>query len=166
MILRRLKNEDAEKMLEWMADPEVNQFFRFNKTNLSIEKCHNFILNSFTKTDRHYAIEENNEYMGTISLKHIDPTNKKAEYAIALRKAAQGKGLGTKASKELLNIAFNELNLNKVYLDVLSDNTPAIHLYKKLGFKEEGELKQHILIDNDFRNLKLFGILKEDYERM
>ena len=128
MILRQLKKEEAEKILEWMADPEVNQFFRFDKSNLSIEKCQNFILNSFTNTDRHYAIEENNEYMGTISLKHINPTNKNAEYAIALRKTAQGKGLGTKASKELLNIAFNELKLNKVYLDVLSDNTPAIHL--------------------------------------
>lgn len=166
MILRQLEEKDAEKMFEWMTDPEINQFFRFDKTNLSIEKCRNFIINSFTKTDHHYAIEEDGEYMGTISLKHIDPINKNAEYAIALRKIAQGKGLGTKSSKKLLDIAFNELKLNKVYLDVLSDNSPAIRLYKKLGFKEEGELKNHIVIDNSFHNLKLFGILKEDYERM
>ncbi len=166
MKLRPLEEKDAKRMFEWMSDPEVNQFFRFDKTNLSIEKCRAFIATSFTDTDHHYAIEENGEYVGTISLKHINQTNKNAEYAIALHKDAQGKGLGTQASRELLKIAFNDLSLNKVYLDVLSDNSSAIHLYKKLGFKEEGELKQHVFINKEFHNLKLFGILKEDYERM
>ena len=136
------------------------------KSVTSHKKCQKFISHSFTDENRHYAIEEDHEYMGTISLKHISTLNQNAEYAIALRKKAQGKGLGTRASHQLLKIAFVELALNKVYLDVLSDNSAAIHLYKKLGFKEEGELKKHIIVDGKFCNLKLFGLLKEDYERM
>lgn len=166
MILRQLQLSDAEPMLEWMKDPDVNSFFRFDKTNLSLDSCINFIKSSFTDSDRHYAIDDNNEYMGTISLKHISHHNKTAEYAIALRKKAQGKKLGTKASNELLRIAFNDLSLNKVYLDVLSDNLPAIGLYKKIGFIEEGELRQHIIINGNYKNLKLFGILKEDYAKL
>jgi diamine N-acetyltransferase len=166
MLLRPLKKEDAKYMHEWMTDPAVNQFFRFDKSNITIKKCQDFIKNSFTDTDRNYAIEEDGEYQGTISLKHIDSKNKTAEYAIALRKSAQGKGLGTRASKELLNIAFTELKLNKVYLDVLSDNTAAIHLYQKIGFKQEGELKSHIIIDNKPRDLKLFGIQRSEYEKL
>lgn len=166
MILRKLMPTDAELMYEWMSDPAVNQYFRFNKNGLSVEKCRTFIKSSFTDNDRHYAIEDAGEYMGTISLKHIDHNNETAEYAIALRKSAQGKHLGTAASKAILEIAFNELGLNKVYLDVLSENTPAIDLYNKLGFKEEGVLKQHIKIDDEFKDLKLFGLLKENYEKL
>ncbi len=166
MLLRPLVPEDAPYMLEWMKDPQVNRFFRFDKNSVTLESCKKFIQNSFTEKQRHYAITDDGEYMGTISLKNISKDNKSAEYAIALRRTSQGKGLGTKASRALLSIAFNELNLNKVYLDVLSDNTIAKGLYEKVGFKKEGTLKQHIFIDNQPRDLDLYGILKEDYERM
>ena len=165
MLLRPLKPEDAKFMYEWMTDPKVNQFFRFDKQDLSIEKCLEFIQHSFNHENHHYAIEENGQYMGTISLKHINRTNKTAEYAIALRTSSQGKGLGTKASFTLFDIAFRKLNLNKIYLDVLSSNTIAIHLYEKLGFKLEGELREHIVINNQFHNLKLYGLLRNEYEK-
>lgn len=166
MKLRPLKKNDAIPMLEWMQDPNINSFFRFSPDNVSIESCESFIENSFTKENRHYAIEENGEYQGTISLKHIDYHNKTAEYAIALHQKSRGKGLGTKASKQILMIAFEELALNKVYLDVFSDNAPAIHLYQKLGFRKEGELRKHIVVKKIPKNLTLFGMLKEDYEKI
>ena len=92
--------------------------------------------------------------------------DKNAEFAISIRKKYRGKGLGKQAIKDILEIAFYELKLNKVYLNVLSDNVNAIKAYEKSGFIFEGELVNHIRIDNEYKNLKLYGIWRSNYEEM
>ena len=77
----------------------------------------NFIRNSFSGEDQHFAyVNEQDEYLGTISLKRISHVNDKAEYAVVARKCAQGTGAAKKATEELLQYAFHELGLHKVYL--------------------------------------------------
>ena len=166
MILRKLELKDAPLMYEWMTAKDVNKYFRFDPTKVTIKSCEEFIRNSFNDENRTYAIVDiNDEYVGSISLKHIDMNDKNAEFAIAIRDKYRGKGYGTKAVNELFEVAFKEIGLNKIYLNVLSDNDNAIKLYEKVGFKYEGELKKHICINGVFRNLKLYGIWREDYEK-
>ncbi|MBU3143466.1 GNAT family N-acetyltransferase [Clostridium sp. CF012] len=165
MILRPLKRNDSIPMLEWMKDSRVNCFFRFDSQNVTIKSVTEFI-NSCVEDNNnyHFAIADDNDiYQGTISLKNIDIDAGTGEYAIALHYEAQGKGIGTFATKQLLKYAFETLNLNRVYLNVLEDNINAIKLYKKCGFIFEGEFKQHIKIQGQFKNLKWYGILKENY---
>ena len=79
--------------------------------------------------------------------------DKNAEYAISLRAKAQGKGIASQATTTLLKIAFEDLNLERVYLNVLSDNKRAIRLYEKIGFVYEGEYKA----------LRWYSILRGEY---
>ena len=58
----------------------------------------------------------------------------------------------------LLDIAFNEMGLHKVYLNVLDNNFRAIKLYEKLGFKLEGEFKEHLYLREHFCGLKWYAI--------
>lgn len=44
-------------------------------------------------------------------------------------------GGGTFVSLELLHIAFDDLGLKRVYLNVIEDNRRAVRLYEKLGFR-------------------------------
>lgn len=163
MILRNLKPKDAEAMLEWMIDPDINQFFRFPKENLTIESALNFINKSQQdEENRHYAItDETDEYLGTVSLKNINLKDKNAEYAICLRKKTIGTGIAKQATEEVLKIAFDELKLHKVYLNVLSDNIRAIKFYEKFGFQYEGEFVDHLYIENRYKNLKWYSIRNE-----
>ena len=55
-------------------------------------------------------------------MKNIDLDNKKAEYAICVRKKAMGTGVAKEATLEILRIAFEEMGLNKVYLNVITEN--------------------------------------------
>lgn len=165
MVLRPLKEKDNNYMLEWMKDSRVNCFFRFNSENVTIKSVTEFI-NSCVEDNNnyHFAIADYNDiYQGTISLKNIDSDANTAEYAIALRYDAHGKGAGTFATKEILEYAFSKLNLNRVYLNVLADNVNAIRLYEKCGFIFEGEFKEHLKIHGELKNLKWYGILKENY---
>lgn len=166
MFLRALEEKDADGMLEWMKDESISRFFRFCPDEISLESVLNFIRESHAdKANRHYAIiNEEDEYLGTISLKNIDNRNRNAEYAISLRKCSIGTGVASYASAELLHIAFHEFRLHKVYLNVLSDNTRAVKFYEKSGFILEGEFKEHLWIRNGYRNLKWYGLTKEDFK--
>lgn len=169
MRLRRLELKDANGMLEWMKDPEIMKYFRLDTKDASLENTRLFIAEaqkSFdAKTSLNYAVtDELDEYMGTISLKNIDVQAMNAEYAICLRRVAQGKGLGKRATQEILRIAFEELGLNRVYLNVLSHNHGAIHLYQKIGFTYEGEFRQHLMLKGTIRSLQWYSMLKGEYQ--
>lgn len=168
MKLRMLDEKDADGMLEWMHDPKVYQYFRFPCEETNKERAVEFIHNAqmqFVKGDnRHYAIaDDEDNYLGTISLKDIDMQSLNAEFAISMRSAAQGQGMATEATKELLRIAFEEIGLQRVYLNVISDNERAVHLYEKCGFVYEGEFRNHIKIRGEMKSLKWYGILKEEF---
>ncbi len=166
--LRPLKQNDIQGMLEWMHDPEVNCFFRFDASNMTEAKAKAFVENSEKELNEkrsfNFAIvDENDEYLGTISLKDIDWGAKVAEYAISLRSVAQGKGTATIATKMILEFAFEQLKLNRVFLNVLSENEKAIHLYEKCGFIYEGEFREHLFLRGELRNLKWYSILRREY---
>ena len=103
MKLRFLEEKDAPLMLEWMHDINVVSHLSANFMSKTMEDCISFIQNSrTTQTDIHMAVAdtESDEYMGTVSLKHID--RECAEFAITVRAAAMGKGYAAYAMNAIL----------------------------------------------------------------
>lgn len=142
MILRELKEEDAEYMLEWMHDSNVYSYLGKDFSHMTIEDCRSFIQASVEEpgNGRNFAIvDKNDEYMGTISLKNIDFEERRAEYAISCRSKAMGKGFAKAASEELFRIAAGKLGLELIYLYVCDSNIRAQKLYEKLGFERIGK---------------------------
>lgn len=168
MVLRELKSEDAVGMLEWMHDKDIQKKFQFAAADRTMEDVLKFIRSaSYVIEDGnsiHYAItNDGGEYLGTISLKNLDLSAKKAEYAIVLRKKAQGCGLAALATEKILNKAFYEIALERVYLNVLEENKRAIKLYEKSGFIYEGEFRNHLFLNGEYKTLKWYAVLKEEY---
>lgn len=164
--LRKLKPKDAEGMLEWMHDDSCNRWFRKNTAEMSISDALQYIENSVANcdVDRHFAIvDEDDNYLGTISLKNINYVDKNAEYAIAMRGVAQGTGAARTATEMLIQMAFFEMGLEKIYLNVLSINERAVRFYEKCGFTFEGLSRKHACINGKLCDLKWYGLLKEDY---
>ncbi len=165
--LRPLEDKDCNGMLEWMHDPAINYFYTDKIKNATSETVRMFV-KSAGELQRegvtyHYAIvDASDEYMGTISLKDIE-TIKGAEYAVSMRRACQGKGAASWATQEILRVAFEQLWLNRVYLNVLSDNQHANDFYVKNGFRYEGESKNCIQIGNEIKSLKWYAILAEEF---
>lgn len=154
--LRNLDEKDASFMLEWMHDPTINCFFRFDASKASLEDCLAFIRSSNDdKNSRHFAIvDENDEYLGTISLKNI--TDKDAEYAISMRKKAHGTGAALDATEQILSYAYSTLKLEKVYLNVLERNERANAFYKKAGFKFWYQEREALTINNKSEHLNWY----------
>ena len=160
-MLRHLEEKDAPFMLEWMHDSEINCNFLADFASSTLESVLHFIRNSFGDESQHFAFVDNNdEYLGTISLKHISHKNCNAEFAIVTRKKAQGTGAAMKATQELLEYAFEGLKLHRVYLNVLADNVRAQKLYEKCGFVYEGAFLDAVRINGVYRTLKWYGFVK------
>ncbi len=134
MRLRRLEDKDAPFMLEWMHDPTVVEHMQADFASKSIYDCTQFIQNSSTDNSTHFAIvDDNDEYMGTVSLKHI--TDTEAEFAITVRKSAMGKGFSSLAMREIIDYGFKALKLNSVYWCVNPENKRAVRFYDKNGYQ-------------------------------
>lgn len=167
--LRELKREDVTGMLEWMHDPEVQKGLRMNAAEKTEEDALKFIAEALTEPtnggDVHFAIvDEKDKYKGTISLKNFNFESRNAEYAICLRRNAQHRGIATQATRELLRLAFEEYKLEKVYLNVLAQNVKAIQMYEKVGFAYEGQLRRHLFLNGEYKNLMQYSMLKEEYD--
>ena len=163
ITLRPLNENDVQGMQEWMNDDSINAFFDLLPSQKTEESIRHFIQTSQTDRNHHYAIvNEQDEYLGTISLKNIHLKNKHAEYAIVLRKKAQGLGIGFMATQALLNIAKVELHLHKVYLTVLKENQYAIRMYEKAGFKHQGLFQDHLFQNGQYRDLLYFERILEE----
>lgn len=169
MKLRRLEAKDVDGMLEWMHDAEIQQNFRHPMQDCTRQDALEFIHRALTTSvdggSVHFAIADvSDEYLGTISLKNFDMDSHNAEFALCLRRKAQGRGIGYGAIAELLRLAFFEFGLERVYLNVFSNNAPAIKLYEECGFVYEGEFKKHVFVRGEYRTLKYYRMLREEWE--
>ena len=162
--LRSLLIDDATHMMEYINDEEISTNFKFTRYPFSREGFINFIEKSWSDSNNiHFAIESD-EYAGTISLKNINKIDRKAEYAIVVRKKFWGTGIAKEATEKIIQYGFNTLNLNKIYLNVLSSNTRANSFYQKMGFNFEGTFRRHVFVDGKYEDLNWFCIFKEKEE--
>lgn len=163
-MLRRLEIKDVPYMLEWMHDKMVNCNYRANFAEMKEETVIQFIKESCTNENQNFAfVDEEDTYLGTISLKNISRKDLNAEYAIVTRRCAQGTGVAYDATKEILKYAFEELQLQRVYLNVLEENIRANCFYKKCGFNYEGKFINHLYLRGEFKNLNWYGITKDKF---
>lgn len=165
MKLRSLELKDAPLMLEWMHDDSVVNKLRGNFRDKTIKDCEVFIENSIQMdSDIHLAIvSDEDEYMGTVSLKNIDRTNNSAEFAITVRKAAMGRGYSWYGMEEIIRLAFEKLGLENVYWCVSRKNERAVRFYDKHNFHEALDISETILKNyKGMDDLKWYSVLKGD----
>ena len=165
MKLRNLELKDAPLMLEWMHDKDVVEKLRGKFLEKNIDDCENFIRASQNKEkDIHLAITtDEDEYMGTVSLKNIDRNINSAEFAITVRKTAMGRGYSWYGMEEIIRKAFEEYELESVYWCVSRKNERAVRFYDKHNFHEALDIPSNIMLSYEgIDDLKWYSVLKGD----
>lgn len=165
MYLRNLKLKDAPLMLSWMHDEDVVGKLHTNFVSKTLQDCESFIVSSQDMTnDAHFAIaSDEDEYMGTVSLKHIDKKSSSAEFAIVVRRESMGRGYSWFGMEAIIEKAFSEFNLESVYWCVSRENQRAVRFYDKHNFHEAVDISVDILERYPgVENLKWYSVLKGD----
>ena len=92
----------------------------------------------------HLAVaSDTDEYMGSVSLRHIEDGG--AELAIAVRAEAMGRGYSWFGMKSILEKAFGELGLERVYWCVPRSDPRAVRFYDKHHFREAADIPRKVL---------------------
>jgi len=100
--------------------------------------------------------------IGVASLVDISLDHERAELAYMIGSSFRRKGYATEAANMIIDYGFNNLHLSRIYAFHLGYNSSSGALLRKLGFKHEGCMINHIKKDGVFMNSEIFGILKDN----
>lgn len=103
---------------------------------------------------------------GTIGLFGIDLNNRSGEIGYWLAENEQGKGIVTKCCKALIDHVFEELDLNRIVVKCATENFKSQAIPERLGFTEEGQMRQERWHHDHFISLIVYSILKEEWENI
>lgn len=163
MYLRTLELKDAPAMLAWMHDSRVTENLRTDFASKTLQDAENFIKWSWEdEQNLNMAIaSDEDEYMGTVSLKHIE--NGSAEFAITVRAEAMGRGYSWFGMESIIEKAFTQYGLESVYWCVSRENARAVRFYDKHNFHEAVDIPPSVLKRYEgIENLKWYSVLKGD----
>jgi len=105
------------------------------------------------------------EIAGLLAMKDIDKLNNKAEIGYWLGMKAVGKGIMIRSCRALIDHAFTELHLNKIWIRCAVDNQSSCNIPKQLGFTYEGIERQGEYLHGRYIDIKIYSLLRKEWLR-
>ncbi|MFZ4834558.1 spermidine N1-acetyltransferase [Rouxiella sp. Mn2063] len=118
------------------------------------------------QSERRFIVESEQTRRGLVELVEIDHIHRRAEFQIIIDPGHQGQGYAVESAKMAMDYAFSVLNLYKLYLIVDKENDKAIHIYTKLGFEVEAELKNEFFVNGEYRSVIRMCIFQPQFLTM
>jgi RimJ/RimL family protein N-acetyltransferase len=118
------------------------------------------------KNSRYFAIQRHNDkaVIGYTFLAKISQRHRIArEFGIVIDETCWGRGYGSDATRLLLTYGFQQLKLHRIELLVLDDNDRARRMYRNLGFVDEGIRREACLIDGEWHDVIMMGLLETEW---
>lgn len=168
IFLRRLTEEDAtQEYVNWMNDPEINQYLDSRFYEQTLESTKSFIRSVTNDNNYQFGIFEkkSGKHIGNIKLGSINAHDKSADIGFLIgEKSYWGRGIATEAIALVTEFAFNTLNLHKVWGGAYSPNVGSIKAFLKNGFEREGVRKKQHFCNGEFVDGNLFGKINNNYK--
>jgi len=168
IILRKPEAKDIEALYIQKNDPEVAALLGGFSTGYSHTDLNEWIEYHREKKNEVVwviAATESDQCIGHVGLYQIDHRCSASEFAIMIGdKSAWRKGLGKKITRFVIDYGFSMLNLNRIQITVLKNNSRALNLYLSVGFREEGIMRQAQFKNGKYIDLVIMSILNEEYD--
>ena len=103
------------------------------------------------------------KFAGGLGLHAIDRNNLATSIGYWLAPPCRGRGYVTKACRLLLDHVFNELNLNRLVIHCAAENVRSRAIPERLGFVQEGVLRQAAKLPKGYVDLVVYGMLAEEW---
>ena len=168
VYLRPLEKEDIDMgYYHWINDPDICKFNTHHRFPVTKENLVEFIesLNN-TQDKMVFAVTSNKtqQYVGNASIQNINYINRCAEIASIIGiKGHDGLAYTLESYELLIDHAFNNLNLNRIYGGTISPHIVGQKIMELLNFQKEGVRRQAMYKHNQYYDLIEYGLLKEEW---
>ncbi|MBT4147117.1 MAG: UDP-4-amino-4,6-dideoxy-N-acetyl-beta-L-altrosamine N-acetyltransferase [Gammaproteobacteria bacterium] len=154
--------EDLPMILAWRNHPDIRRFM-FNQHVIEMDEHRNWFEKTLNDpTRRLLIVEDRNEPFGYVQFSNV-VSGGVSDWGFYVRPDAP-KGNGRKLGITALNYAFSILDLHKVCGQAIANNKASISFHLRLGFAEEGMLREHHCNNGEYHSLICFGLLKYEWQ--
>ncbi|MGG4044951.1 MULTISPECIES: GNAT family N-acetyltransferase [Paenibacillus] len=165
-ILRELHSEDAEAYYTYFSDQEVTKYWGYPgpKNIETTSKTFTRFQNAFTRKEMitwGIATKYEDQIIGTCILNDF-VRGSMVNLSYNLSRDYWRKGIMTEVLNTIIPYGFNELDMNRIQAKVMPENHSSVNLLTKLGFAQEGLLRDYI-IGEFITDTLIFSMLKKDF---
>jgi len=166
VYLRPLEKEDGPALVPWLNDPAVTRTLQISQPMSLLAEIAYLEKISQSKDDVTLGIvsRQSDKLIGAAGLHQIDWRARHASFGILIGILEEwGKGYGTEATHLMMHHAFGTMNLNRVWLHVVSTHEAGIRAYERVGFRREGVLRQQFYREGRYQDLLVMAILRDEW---
>ena len=169
-ILRLLEPEDADELFqavernrqrlrEWM--PWVDGTQEPRDTSAFIEST----IQGQNNCDYQFAILHDQRIAGVIGFVRTDLQNKSSMIGYWIDQELEGEGIITQSVQAILKVGFESTKLNRIVIRAQPSNLRSCAVPERLGFTDEGLEKEAELLNGKFVDLKIYVLLRSDWQK-
>lgn len=152
-IIRGMRNDPST----WMNLTDITLIDKWSQKNW-------FDTIAKQKLNKRYfsVCTDKNHFVGLVRMDEFDWVNHSVRIGTDVLPRLRGKGYGTLIMEMLVQYSFRYYNMHRLWLLVLETNKRAQHIYRKVGFKVEGALREAIFRDGRYYDYVVMSLLKEE----
>lgn len=169
--LRLLEIHHAEELFALIEENRVylREWMPWVDANGKIEDTQKFIQMSRQQYADNSGLQVGIWYLGKIAgvlgFARRDPVNRGAEIGYWVSAAYQGRGLVTRACRAVIDYAFAELDLHRLEIRCDPQNVKSRAIPERLGFQQEGMLRQVAWLHDHFVDLIVYSMLADEWHK-
>jgi UDP-4-amino-4,6-dideoxy-N-acetyl-beta-L-altrosamine N-acetyltransferase len=162
--LRALRAEDKDRLLAWRNSPEVAAYMYTDHQIAPDEHARWFAGIEGDGRRAYWIVEMDGQPVGLANFYDIDRSNGRCAWAYYLADpAVRGRGVGGYVEYAMIEKAFGEFSLQKLWCEVLSSNAGVLRMHQRFGFTEEARFRRHVLKNGALEDVMGLGLLAEEW---
>jgi RimJ/RimL family protein N-acetyltransferase len=171
VILRPLAESDVDHIMTWVNDPDVvGNLAAFAGQPLTRDDELAWIRRTLASSaDVVFSIlaSDGERYLGQIGIHQIHARSKVGRLGVVIAaRGDMGKGHGSAAIRAAVDHAFGPLGLHKLWVMMFAHNTRTRGIVKRLGFVEEGVLREEYFHDGGWHDMVRLSLLQREWRQM
>ena len=168
LVLRKLLPSDDADMFEYSQNPAVTKYLLWD-VHINKKFTHSYLkfIQSQYSAGNFYdwamTLAESGKMIGTCGFSSFDLDNNAAEVGYVLSPDYWNKGIAAEALQRVMRFGFEELGLHRIYARIMDGNKASERVAEKCGMRHEATLKCSLLVKGEYRTIKIYAILREEF---